>query len=232
MRGLRLPFLLCCEIVAQELRGSCEVVERNFKSYAASVIFAAFGNGAGHNRKNYTIMKIKGMDGQEYHVTGQGQGNFNTVGAAGGIGWIAEKVFGGNFLGGNRCGCGDGSSTPISRYEAGMMNEMSAKDSKIALLEAQIYTDQQTDKKVSEAIAFVRGEVKELAAEVRANKDAQNAINLQQAVYNGVNTAAVECIKGQIAQLMGLTKLVVPNGSVCPGWGNVTVTPATTTTGA
>ena len=30
----------------------------------------------------------------------------------------------------------------------------------------------------------------------------------------------------RIAQLMGLTKLVVPNASICPGWGNVTVTPA------
>lgn len=111
-----------------------------------------------------------------------------------------------------------------------MMNELAGKDSKIALLEAQIYTDQQTDKKVGEAIAFVRGEMKELAAEVRANQKEQNAINLQQAVYNGVNTSAVECIKGQIAQLMGLTKLVVPNGSVCPGWGDVNVTPATSTT--
>ena len=175
-------------------------------------------------------MKVKGADGHEYNVTGQAQGNFNTVGAAGGVGWIAEKVLGGNFFGGSQnCG-GNPASTPVSRYEASMMNELAGKDSKIALLEAQIYTDQQTDKKVSEAIAFVRGEIKELAAEVRANQKEQNAINLQQAVYNGVNTSAVECIKGQIAQLMGLTKLVVPNGSVCPGWGNVNVTPATSTT--
>ena len=177
-------------------------------------------------------MKVKGMDGQEYHVTGQGQGNFNTVGAAGGIGWIAEKFLGGNFFGGGQNCASNPSQAAVSRYEAGMMNELAGKDSKIALLEAQIYTDQQTDKKIGEAITFVRGEMKELAQEVRANKSAQDAINLQQAVYNGVNTAAVECIKGQIAQLMGLTKLVVPNGSVCPGWGNVTVTPATTTTGA
>lgn len=176
------------------------------------------GNSAGHNLKNYTIMRVKGMDGQEYHVTGQGQGNYNTVGASAGIasflGLNANNILGGW---GNRCGCGgSGADGAISRYEAGMMNELAGKDSKIALLEAQIYTDQQTDKKVGEAIAFVRGEMKELAAEVRANKDAQNAINLQQAVYNGVNTAAVECIKGQIAQLMGLTKLVVPAANICP----------------
>jgi ribosomal protein L29 len=177
-------------------------------------------------------MKIKGADGNEYHVTGSGQGNFNSVGAAGGIGWIAEKLFNGNLFNGGGC-APNGADAPISRYEASMMNEMAGKDSKIALLEAQIYTDQQTDKKVGEAIAFVRSEVKELAAEVRANKNAQDAINMQQAVYNGVNTSAVECIKGQIAQLLGLTKLVVPNASVCPGWGNVTVTPAAApTTGA
>jgi hypothetical protein len=37
-------------------------------------------------------------------------------------------------------------------------------------------------------------------------------------------------MQGQIGQLFGLTKLVVPNNSVCPGWGNVTITPSTTTT--
>lgn len=30
-------------------------------------------------------MKIKGASGEEYHVTGQGQGNYNTVGASAGI---------------------------------------------------------------------------------------------------------------------------------------------------
>lgn len=169
-------------------------------------------------------MKIKGADGHEYNVTGQGQGNFNTVGAAGGIGWIAEKLFNGNLFNGG--GCPNGADAPISRYEASMMNEMAGKDSKIALLEAQIYTDQQTDKKVGEAIAFVRGEMKELAAEVRAFEKEQAAINREQAVFNGVATSTTQCIKGQVDQLYTLTKLVVPNTAVCPGWGNVTITPA------
>lgn len=66
---------------------------------------------------------------------------------------------------------------------------------------------------------------------MRANKEEQAALNLQQAVYNGTNTAAVGCIQGQIAQLQSLTKLIVPNSSCCPGWGEVTVKPATTTAG-
>ena len=164
-------------------------------------------------------MRIKGADGHEYNVTGQGQGNFNTVGGAGGIGWIAEKLFGGNILGSNNCTpCSE--NMPISRYEATMLQELAAKDSKIQQLEANIYTDQKI------ADVYERLNVK-----INTIKDAQDAINTQQAVYNGVNTATLNCMQGQIAQLFSLTKLVVPNSSVCPGWGNVTVTPATTTAG-
>ena len=169
-------------------------------------------------------MKIKGADGHEYNVTGQGQGNFNTVGAAGGIGWIAEKVFGSNFLGGTRgnCGCGNAQDVAVTRYEATMMQELANKDGKIALLESNIYTDSK--------IADV---YERLANKIDANKAAQDAVNLQQATYNAANTAAIGCMQNQIAQLFGLTKLVVPNGSVCPGWGNVTITPAAApTTGA
>jgi hypothetical protein len=45
-----------------------------------------------------------------------------------------------------------------------------------------------------------------------------------QRVYNATNTAAITCIQGQIAQLASLTKVVIPNASICPGW-------TTTTTG-
>jgi hypothetical protein len=72
-----------------------------------------------------------------------------------------------------------------------------------------------------------------LNTKIQANKEAQDAVNLQQAVYNGTNTAALNCMQGQIAQLYSLTKLIVPNTSICPGWGNVTITPAAApTTGA
>lgn len=169
-------------------------------------------------------MKVKGADGYEHHVTGQGQGNYNTVGASLGIasflGINANGILGG--LGRNNgCNCPNPQDTPVSRYEAAMMQELASKDGKIALLESNIYTDSK--------IADV---YERLNTKIGAVEKAQNDINMAQAVYNGVNTAAVECLKGQITQLMGLTKLVVPNGSVCPGWGNVTVTPATTTTGA
>ena len=149
-------------------------------------------------------MKIKGADGHEYNVTGQGQGNFNTVGAAGGIGWIADKLFGGNLFGGNGCSSNP-QDTPISRYEATMMQELAAKDGKIALLESNIYTDQK--------IADV---YERLITRINADKDAQTLINQNQAVYNGVNSATIQCLQNQVAQLLGITKIVIPATSICP----------------
>ena len=164
------------------------------------------------------------------NVTGQGQGNYNTVGASLGIasflGLNAGNVLGGWNRNGCGCGCGSGDDQPVSRYEANMLISLGNKDSEIALLKADKYTDQ----KISETYITLNGQINALAAEVRANKDAQCAINQQQAVYNGVNTATLNCIQNQVQQLFGITKLVIPNTSVCPGWGNVTITPAAATT--
>ena len=173
-------------------------------------------------------MKVKGADGHEYDVTGQGQGTYNTVaGSAGLASFLGLNA--GNILNGwgngcgngwNRNGCGCNSAdTPITRYEATMLQELAAKDSKIGLLESNIYTDQKL------ADVYER-----LTTKIDAVKAAQDAVNLQQATYNAANTAAIGCIQNQIAQLFGITKLVVPNTSVCPGWGNVTITPSATTT--
>lgn len=115
---------------------------------------------------------------------------------------------------------------PVNRYELGLVEQIGAKDARIGLLESQVYVDQ----KLTEVVKDYTAQINNLASEVRANKDAQCAVNTQQAVFNGGVTSTLGCIEGQINQLFGITKLVVPNGAVCPGWGNVTITPATTTT--
>lgn len=114
-------------------------------------------------------------------------------------------------------------NTPVSRYELGLQQELAAKDARIGLLESNIYTDQ----KLSDVY-------ERLTTKMNGMKDEQAAVNMAQAAYNAGNTAAVAVVQSQVAQLMGLTKLVIPNGSVCPGWGTVKVTPeaaSTTTTG-
>lgn len=128
----------------------------------------------------------------------------------------------GNLLGGwgnNNCVCSD--NMPVNRYELDLQQKNSALESENALLKADKYTDQ----KIVEAFTVLDGRIREMQKE-------QTKINTDQAVYNGVNTATLNCMQGQIAQLYSLTKLVVPNTSVCPGWGNVTITPAAATAGA
>ena len=121
----------------------------------------------------------------------------------------------GGILGNGNCGCSE--NHMVNRYELAQESRISKLESEIALRDANIYNDQ----KMLELYRYVDGKFETVNAAINA-----------QAVYNATNTATIGCIQNQIAQLQGLTKLVVPNTSVCPGWGNVTITPSTTTTGA
>ena len=103
----------------------------------------------------------------------------------------------------------------VNRYELQQENRIAKLETEVALRDANIFTDQ----KIADLYA-------NLDARIRGVEAGLNA----QAVYNATNTATINCIESQVAQLFGLTKLVVPNTSVCPGWGNVTITPSTTTT--
>ena len=117
-----------------------------------------------------------------------------------------------NTGGRNNGGCSE--DHYVNRYEATQSARIAELETEVKLRDANIYTDQ----KILGLYQYVDGKL--------ANVESQIC---QQNVYNATNTATLNCMAGQIAQLMGLTKLVVPNSSVCPGWGNVTVTTATTT---
>ena len=121
----------------------------------------------------------------------------------------------GNILNTGNCGCSE--NMMVNRYELGQEQRIAKLESEIALRDANIYSDQ----KLVEVYKDLSNRINGIEATVNA-----------QAVYNATNTATINCIQGQVAQLFGLTKLVVPNSSVCPGWGEVTITPkpATTTT--
>ena len=123
----------------------------------------------------------------------------------------------GNILGGcgmyNNAGCSE--NNLINRYELNQESRIAKLESEIALRDANIYNDQ----KSLELYKYFDGEIKRIDRTLA-----------EQAVYNATQTGAISCIQGQIMQLQSLTKLVVPNSSVCPGWGNVTITPSTTTT--
>jgi hypothetical protein len=119
-----------------------------------------------------------------------------------------------NILGtGTNCNCNE--NMLVNRYELAQENKIAKLESEIALRDANIYNDQKT----LELYKYFDGEIKRIDRTL-----------CEQAVYNATQTGAIGCIQGQIAQLQSLTKLIVPNSSVCPGWGNVTITPSTTTT--
>lgn len=121
-------------------------------------------------------------------------------------------INGGNILGGwNNGNYGCSENTPVNRYELNLVNTIAAKDSRIGLLESQVYVDQ----KLVDVVNDYTAKINALGSEVRANKDAQNAINLQQATYNATATANISCMAQQIAQLQSLSQLVVPQNKVC-----------------
>ena len=114
----------------------------------------------------------------------------------------------------------------VKRYEMNLVRELQNKDTALAISESEKYTD----KKMVEVYNALNAQDKAIRADVAANYREFRDFTDQQSTYNGVNTATLGCMKNQIDQLLGLTKLVIPNGSICPGWGAVEVKPATTTT--
>ena len=141
------------------------------------------------------------------------------------IGAVAAELLGGNLgniLGGwgvNNCNgyamCSD--NMPINRYEASQSARIAELETEVKLRDANTYTDS----KLNDFRNYVDRKFDRVEHEL-----------CEQKVFNATTISNVGCISQQVAQLMSLTKLVVPNGSICPGWGDVTVsiTPATATT--
>ena len=158
----------------------------------------------------------------EYQA-GRGTTALGIVGTVLGSIGTAGVLGNGNLLGmgSNACPpCNE--NMPVNRYEVGLQQENSELRSQIALRDASIYTDQKLNdfrNYIERKFDHVEGELRDVA------------------VYQATNTATVSCMGQQIAGIQGvlaqITKCVVPNAAVCPGWGNVTITPAAApTTGA
>ena len=79
-----------------------------------------------------------------------------SLGIASFLGWNAGNILGngcGGGLFGNRNGGCSPADMPVTRYEMAMQQEIASKDSKIALLEANIFTDG----KITETYKELRG---------------------------------------------------------------------------
>ena len=92
---------------------------------------------------------IKSAEGYDVKVPSMGQVNTNSVlgalGTASFLGLNANNILGGGLFGGNRNGNGCCESDHVvNRYELALEQQLAAKDSRIALLEANTYNDQKT----------------------------------------------------------------------------------------
>lgn len=158
---------------------------------------------------NFFIMShmVKSTDGYDVKVPSQGQENLNTVlGALGTASFLGVNA--GNILGG--CGNGGGlfggwgrnngcnpCDQAVTRYEMAMQHELAAKDSKIALLESNIFTDQ----KITETYKELRGMIsnlQEVAAQQAITNTAVNAA-MQAMDYKFTQQVALEAERRQCA---------------------------------
>ncbi len=112
---------------------------------------------------------------------------------------LAETMILAQAINGNRnSGCSE--NTPATRYDIEQSEKMASKDQRIAILESENFTNA----KIAEFRDRI--DVRFSAVEKRVN-------DLEQ--YTTLNTANQVCVREQIAQLMGITKLIVPSTNVC-----------------
>lgn len=122
----------------------------------------------------------------------------------------------GGLFGNNACACSE--NMQVTRYELGQESKIAELQSQIALRDANTYNDQ----KLLEVYKYFDGELKDVRATMCANEK-------MQAVINAKFESGIDVLGSQVASInatvSGITRTVIPNANVCPGWGQVNVTP-------
>lgn len=158
-------------------------------------------------------MEIKTQDGTQ-HVASAGVGGAGLgLGIAGtALGLLngnAGNILGGLFGGG--CGC---------NYQTSALMAELAKEK----------SERYTEHVGTEVYKQFAKERKETQDQISALFAAIAQMDKNFAVKDAVTGERLGCLGRKVEDIYDVFKLVVPNSSVCPGWGNVTITPATATT--
>lgn len=176
-------------------------------------------------------MEVKTESGGVFDAAGNGTKALGILGTV--LGGLGTLMAGGNGIlnlsggNGNPRGCpnANDSNTFVSKAELQMTQQIAAKDSEIALLKSE----QNTEIKIADVY-------ERLSTKINQNQREQDAWNTQQAVNNAAIAANVAANASSIAALQNccgqITKMVVPNSAICPGWGGVKITPETTAASA
>jgi hypothetical protein len=167
----------------------------------------------------------------EYASKGQGNAGvaLGTVGTAlGGLSLLSGgmPLLGGLFGGGQQY---------VSKDTYDVQNKLIEAERSNALLAAELNTEKKMVEVFNAATARINDVDKELSHRILCLEKRVDENAAAQAVINCGYNSAIGILQSQAAQLMGLTKTVIPNSSICPGFGEVAVSivPVTTpTTGA
>lgn len=163
-------------------------------------------------------MMIKTPDGEKSVASGGLGGAALGLAIPGTVALVNQLTNGQGLFGGLFNGCNGGCNN----------NVVSALESALAQERAERYTDQ-TGTEVYKQFAKERNEIQ---AQISAIFAAIAQMDKQNAVAEAINGERISCLTTKVNNIYDVFKLVVPNSSVCPGWGNVTITPAAATTGA
>lgn len=89
----------------------------------------------------------------------------------------------------------------VNRYEAAQAARIAELETEVKLRDSNIYTDG----KILDLYRYVDGKFACVESQL-----------CEQRVYNATNTSALGCLQGQVAQLLALTKTVIPAANICP----------------
>lgn len=153
------------------------------------------------------------------NALGNGGSLLGGLGGNGAAGAALMAGVAGHALGsGNYGRCGD---HYVTRGEFELAQKISTLEMEKAILEA----NKESEAKMVDVYRQSRSELKAFMDKADVRYDAQNAWNAQQMCNNAHMSDAIAANRASIDALKGITKIVVPNTAICPGWGGVTIRP-------
>ena len=129
----------------------------------------------------------------------------------------------GNLFGGaNACQ----SSNVVTKDMMELQLQLAASQRDNSILTAELSSEKKMVEVFNAATEKTNKVRDELLAKIGSVESKVDANAAAQAVINCQANSNLTLLNSQIGQLFSLTKMVIPNHNVCPGWGEVNVTPA------
>lgn len=115
-----------------------------------------------------------------------------------------------------------GDDCPVNHYELGMQTDFENRCQDMAIRIAMLESEKYSDHKDIEVYKQLKSEMNKLEDKIDCRLDKCEHALHQQSIYNATNTGMVATLEHQVHELMRLTRRIIPNESVVPGWDDTT----------